>query len=188
MSSKKLLRAYCKMQKLINFITRSLSCRVTVLLFIGGISLFSLLAALASEAFFGLEPCIMCIYQRIPFAAVIILSIIGVIFRKHKGVSTGMIGLSGFAFLINSILALYHTGIEQKWWVSAVEGCKVTFENDSKQTMLENILSAPTGRCDEIPWSDPILNLSMANYNVILCFGLFALCAISLILIKKKSA
>lgn len=182
-----LLRVYCKMQKLIDFIAKLLSCRVAVLLLAGGISLFSLLAALASEVFFGLEPCIMCIYQRIPFVAVIILSIIGLVFRKNKGVSASMIGLSGFAFLINSILAFYHTGIEQKWWVSAVEGCKVTFGDVGEQSMLENILSAPTARCDEIPWSDPILNLSMANYNVILCFGLFAVCALSLFCIKKKS-
>lgn len=165
-----------------------LRCPVAVLLFAGGISLLSLLAALASEVFFGLEPCIMCIYQRIPFITVIIFTVIGLIFKKKNGVPQIMTGLSAFAFLINSVLAFYHTGIEQKWWVSAVEGCKVpNFDKLEPQSMLENILSAPTARCDEIPWSDPILNLSMANYNVILCFGLFVLCAASFFLMKKKS-
>ena len=43
---------------------------------------------------------------------------------------------------------------------------------ETPQSMLENILSAPTGNCAEIPWQDPILGLSMANYNVILCLGI----------------
>lgn len=166
-----------------------LTCPVAVLLFVGGVSLFSLLAALGSEVFLGLEPCIMCIYQRIPFITVIIFTIIGLASRKKKGITQSMVGLSAFAFLINTILALYHTGIEQKWWVSAVEGCVVpNFGDAGEQSILENILSAPTARCDEIPWSDPILNLSMANYNVILCFGLFVLCTVSLFLIKRNKA
>ncbi len=41
-------------------------------------------------------------------------------------------------------------------------------------------------RCDEIPWADPILNLSMANYNVIFCLGLAVMAFISARLIWKK--
>ena len=172
-----------------NIFVKYLSCPVAVLTFVGGVSLFALLAALASEVFLGLEPCIMCIYQRIPFLAVIIFTITGLSLRGFKGFSATMIGLSGFAFLINSVLAFYHTGIEQKWWASMVEGCKVpNFDQLEPQSMLENILSAPTARCDEIPWSDPILNLSMANYNIALCFGLFVLCSVSLLLIKRNPA
>jgi len=165
------------MKKTLNFIVSELACPHAVLSFIGLISVFALIAALTSEVVYGLEPCIMCIYQRIPFVLVALFTLIGLVLRKKEGVSIAMIGASGFAFLINSIVAFYHTGIEQKWWVSAVEGCKVpNFDTLKPQSMLENILSAPTARCDEIPWSDPILNLSMANYNIILCFGLFSLC------------
>ena len=42
-------------------------------------------------------------------------------------------------------------------------------------------------RCDEIPWSDPILNLSMANYNIVFCLGLglVAICSAVMILQPK---
>ncbi len=153
---------------------------MAVLLAAGGVSLLSLIAALVAEVAFVLEPCIMCIYQRIPFIAVILFTLIAIILRKRKGVARLMIAFSGLAFLANSVMAFYHTGIELKWWVSKVEGCAVPHFGDDPQSMLDNILSAPTGRCDEIPWADPIFGLSMANYNIILCLGLFLMCAVSL--------
>jgi disulfide bond formation protein DsbB len=169
-------------------LNKLLTCPVSVLAFTGLVSLASLLFALASEAFWGLEPCILCIYQRVPFALAIAFAVVGLIGRNNRTLSTSMIALTGIGFLVNSGIAFYHTGIEQKWWRSAVEGCAVPNFSAEPQSILENILSAPTGRCDEIPWQDPILNLSMANYNIALGFGLFVLCAISVFLIANKRA
>ena len=162
-----------------------LRCPFAVLLGITVLSFLSLAAALGSEAFLGLEPCILCVYQRWPFAAVIVFGIIGLVMKQRPYIVQSMIALSGLAFLINSGIAFYHTGVEQKWWVSAVDGCLIPgFGDEEPQSILENIMSAPTARCDEIPWQDPIIGLSMANYNVLLCFGLFAVCALSLYLLR----
>jgi disulfide bond formation protein DsbB len=164
-----------------------LSCPVAVLAGITAISVFSLLAALGSEVFLGLEPCILCVYQRFPYLAVIVFGTIGLAFRNRPKLPNLMIGLSGITFLVNSGIAFYHTGVEQKWWKSAVEGCAVPrFDDGEPQSILENILSAPTANCAEIPWQDPILGLSMANYNVLLCFGLFAICAFSFVRLKTR--
>ena len=157
---------------------------VTLLASLSVFSVIALAAALASEAFLGLEPCKLCIYQRWPFLIVAILGAIGVALKKIKGLPEAMIGISGVAMLTNAIIATYHTGVEQKWWVSQVDGCVVPSFSNEKQSILENIMSAPTGRCDEIPWQDPLIGLSMANYNVIICFGLFCVCAASLYAIK----
>lgn len=164
-----------------------LCCPVATLLGVTALSFLALTAAFASEAFLGLEPCIMCIYQRWPYALIILLGIIGLFGRKVKSLPQVMLGLSGIAFLVNSGLAFYHTGIERKWWESAVEGCTVpNFGEAEPQSILENIMSAPTASCTEIPWQDPLIGLSMANYNVILCFGLFVICMISVFLSSKK--
>ena len=161
-----------------------LRCPVAVLISITAISIFALLAAFGSEAFLGLEPCILCIYQRIPYAIVIALGGIGLALRKKLLALQVSIGLSGIAFLANSAIATYHTGVEQKWWASAVEGCSVPNFGAEPQSILENIMSAPTANCAEIPWQDPLLGLSMANYNVLLCFGLFTLCTVSVSLLR----
>ena len=169
---------------MIKLALKLLSCPVVVLTGMTAISVFALLAALGSEVFLGLEPCILCVYQRFPYLAVIIFGIIGLSMRKRKIIAQTTIGLSGLAFLINSAIAFYHTGVEQKWWKSAVEGCTVPDFGNEPQSILENIMSAPTADCAEIPWQDPIIGLSMANYNILLCFGLFCVCAVSLALLR----
>lgn len=165
-----------------------LHCPFAVLIGITAISFFSLLAALGSEVFLGLEPCILCVYQRIPYLAVILFGFIGLALKKHAPAPQIMIGLSGLAFALNSVIAFYHTGVEQKWWQSAVEGCAVPNFGNEPQSILENILSAPTANCAEIPWEDPLIGLSMANYNIILCFGLFCVCAVSVLRSFKRRA
>lgn len=159
------------------------------------ISITALSAAFFSEAFLGLEPCQLCIYQRWPFAIGIVIAIIGLLLIKaHKpNLALGLVVTSGLTYLINSGIAFYHTGVEQKWWSSRVEGCSATFEvSDSVSktgefsaadisSILENIMSAPMADCSEIPWQDPILGLSMANYNVVLCFWLFTFAVFSII-------
>jgi len=164
---------------MITFIRKLLSCPVVVLAAITGISVFSLIMALTAEVYFGLEPCILCVYQRFPFLIVAVFGATGLVMRRRQKVARAMIGLSGLTFLINSVIASYHTGVEQKWWKSAVEGCAVPNLDGEPQSILENILSAPTANCAEIPWQDPIIGLSMANYNALMCFGLFVVCAVS---------
>lgn len=162
-------------------------CYILILMLVN--SALALAAAFSSEAFLGLEPCPLCIYQRWPYAVVIIIAVIGLFLRKNIIAARSALGACALAFLINSGIAFYHTGVELKWWKSEVEGCSVQFTSDEPQSILENIMSAPTGRCDEIPWADPILGLSMANYNVALCLGLAMICFAGLLIsVRKPSA
>lgn len=153
----------------------------------------ALVSALVAEAFFGLEPCIMCIYQRIPFALILAEALLYFSIR-HKNwmpqywLNLGVLVDAVIIYLINVGLAIYHTGIEQKWWASFEEGCSVPPLGDDPKTILQNILSAPTGRCDEIAWADPILHLSMANWNIILCAGMAVICGVATYLRYAKRA
>lgn len=165
---------------------RILHCPFAVLMGVALLSFLALVIAFISEGFLGLEPCIFCIYQRIPFALVMALGIIFALLKKYLSIKIGL-GLSALAFFINSGIAVYHTGIEQRWWESAVEGCAVPSFSDEPQSLLENIMSAPTASCMDIAWQDPILGLSMANYNILFCLGLGAICVASLILSHNKS-
>ena len=150
-----------------------------VLGFAGLMSALALVAAFASEIFLGLEPCILCVYQRYPFAIVMLVSILALAaFRKSDRTSRIGLVLCALVMLINSSIATYHTGVEQHWWEST-EACTFNIPTGEDQNWLENIMSTPMGRCDEIPWQDPFIGLSMANYNIGLCFGLFLLCLIS---------
>lgn len=174
-------------------IWRVLSCPFAVMMGLVLISFTALAAAFFSEGFLGLEPCVLCIYQRWPYAIVMAIGLVTLIAKKKIGFMIGL-AASALAFAVNSAIAVYHTGVEQKWWASEVEGCTVSFETDletaapaTPQTLLENIMSAPTADCSKIPWQDPILNLSMANYNAMLCAGLAVICVIALVKAVKSS-
>ena len=59
---------------------------------------------------------------------------------------------------------------------------------DGDQSWIDNIMSTPAGRCDEIPWQDPLLGLSMANLNMILCALLFLACMFAALRLKRSAA
>ena len=175
-----------------SLIRRLLLSPLAMLFSIMAISAFALGAALFSEVALGLEPCPLCIYQRIPFFVAMLLGLIGLFMRRNPIAVNGLLALLGITFLVNSAIAFYHTGVEQKWWESGVEGCSVpnfaAMQEQGPQSILENIMSAPTGNCAEIPWQDPLFGLSMANLNVLLCLGIFAACFASLIVRSKAEA
>jgi disulfide bond formation protein DsbB len=152
------------------------------------ISVFALGMALMSQYVFGLLPCNLCVIQRLPYGIVIVLGILGFfIAGKCKKTTAAIMSLTGLTFLANSVIAFYHSGVELKWWVSFLEGCSVPkLSSDIKEMMAQIQAAKDVVRCDEIPWADPILNLSMANYNVVFCFGLGAVALISARLVWKK--
>ncbi len=144
--------------------------------------------ALASQYWGGLEPCILCFYQRWPYGIVFSRGLIGFVssFKCTKGIITMMVGI-GVAYIINTGLAIYHTGVEQKWWPSHLEGCAVPKMEGSMEDVLVTIQSRTKAvRCDEIAWSDPILGLSIANYNIVFCLALAVIAFMSARLILKK--
>lgn len=192
------------------FVTKILSGYRSMPLIMAVIAAIALGIAFISQYQFGLQPCNLCVWQRWPYAIVIVLGVFttfihfyGEMFisteldevqfrdakahQDKKTSATSMI-LIGLTLLANSIIALYHSGVERKWWVSFLEGCSVPTLPDDPDEILAHIHSISKAvRCDEIPWADPVLELSMANYNVIFCLGLAVICFLSARLIWKNS-
>ena len=177
------------MTKLISLARKLLSCPFAVGSLIFLMSAISLISALIGEHVFGLKPCILCIYQRVPFVVNLALGlmVIGFAINKRKIMTPLTIKISGISFLFGSIVAMYHTGVERHWWTSFLEACDVSFDNLDPATLLASIEASAPVRCDVIPWADPILGLSMANYNAMMSLGLAIICFISAALIKHKN-
>ncbi|MEM9470115.1 MAG: disulfide bond formation protein B [Pseudomonadota bacterium] len=174
---------------MIDFTKRLLSCPFAMFAGFGLLSTLALAMALISQYFFGLAPCNLCIIQRYPYGVVIALGIIGLWAAKKKPVLTPwLLALTGVSFLFNSVVAFYHSGVELKWWKSFLEGCQVpALSNDINEMMAQIQAAIKVVPCDEIPWADPILGLSMANYNVAFCLGLAVVALTAIIIQKKKS-
>ncbi len=129
--------------------------------------------AYIAEYGYSLQPCELCMYQRVPYGIVIAVGLLLLaMWRPKKTYVTAALVLSVLAFAANTVIAFYHTGVERKWWPSFLEGCTVPDMKGDITDVLAQIAATPAVRCDEIPWTDPVLGLSMANYNVALCLAL----------------
>lgn len=141
-------------------------------------SLGSLVAAFVLQIFDGVDPCILCLFQRIPYGvALVVMAVVLAFSKRPRIVKAGFI-VAGFAFLSNVGIAAFHSGIERGWW-SATDSCAVTPLDgiDPAKMTTTQLLSTAIGSCEDITFS--ILGLSLANINVFFCLGLavFAFCA-----------
>ncbi len=132
-------------------------------------------AALLSGAFAfqhlgGLAPCKMCLWQRWPHAAAIVIGLI-LLF----GAPRALIWLGALAAAVTGIIGSYHAGVEWKWWPgpSSCTGGGMDLGAMTGGDLLS--MDAPSGlvMCDEIVWQ--MLGLSMAGWNAVISFGLVVL-------------
>ncbi len=135
-------------------------------------SLGALAIAYVAQYAFGLEPCVLCLYQRGPYAVAAALAVLVVVWPLESRRDALAIGLCGLAFLIGAGLAVYHVGVEQHWWVSAAACGAAPAVDISPDEMRAQLLSPPAKPCDAVDWT--FLGLSMAAYNAVASLALAA--------------
>ena len=136
-------------------------------------SLASLAIAFASQYWGGLQPCVLCIYQRYPYGVAAGLGIIGMIVAARPGLLRLILLLAGVAFLVDAGIAAFHVGVEQHWWAGTSE-CGSTLDlNASPEDLKNQLLNQPVVRCDAPAWA--LFGISMAGYN----FLYAALCGLA---------
>ena len=132
-----------------------------------GISLTALAVAYASQVWGGLEPCVLCIYQRYAYAAAVAFGLGALFFAAGPARWRGCLALAGLAFLAGAGIAFFHVGVEQLWWRGTADCHAPPLDLSlSKEALREQLLNSDFVACDQIPWS--FLGLSIAGYNVIL--------------------
>ncbi len=139
-------------------------------------SLFSLGFVFIMQYGFNYQPCILCLWQRVPYGLAIIFSLLCLIpgLRRHAPI---LLGLCALTFLIGAGLAVFHTGVERHWWLGT-SGCAIApLDGNSVEDLREQLLHMAVARCDQISWT--FLGLSMTNYNIVwsLVLAAFSLCA-----------
>ncbi len=126
-----------------------------------------LLGALGFQAL-GYAPCKLCIWQRWPHVAAVVIGALALALRW------GILPLLGAAAAATTgALGVYHTGVEQGWWQGPDTCTSAPIANLTPDQLMEQIMAAPLVRCDDIAWQ--FLGLSMASWNAILSFALAAI-------------
>ncbi len=115
----------------------------------------------------GYPPCAMCLWQRWPHVAAIL---IGVLALRLPGPLLPVLG--ALAAATTAGIGVFHTGVERDWWEgpSSCSGSG-TLEGLSGSDLL-TIAGPRVVMCDQVSWE--FLTLSMASWNALLSFGLVA--------------
>ena len=131
----------------------------TVLIF----SIFALVTAYFIQYILGHEPCNLCLIERVPYlAAVILISSIFFLNKYEKLISI----IVGFFFIFGTIVSFYHFGIEQGFFNESLvcdlgNNISTTSTQDLLRQLEKKIVS-----CKDVTFT--MLGLSLATFNTII--------------------
>jgi disulfide bond formation protein DsbB len=135
-------------------------------LLLNGILVFSILSL--SIAYFiqyvlGHKPCNLCIIERIPYiAAIILISLVFILNRYQKIISSLIL----IFFIFGAVVSFYHFGIEQGFFSESLI-CELTNNNPlNKEELLNQLKKAEIVSCKDVTFR--FLGLSLATINTII--------------------
>jgi disulfide bond formation protein DsbB len=148
-------------------------------------SLFSLMVAYIAEYGFGLKPCVLCLYQRVPYTVLIGLSLLSLLLMQKEIVRRLLPILALLILLVGAAVAFYHVGVEHKWF-AGLDTCSGQGSGVPKtlEEMRAQLLATKAVRCDQPQFV--FLGFSMAAWNMLWSLFLAALTAATLWKSKKS--
>ena len=138
-----------------------------------GILIFSIAALLFAyfvEHVLKHAPCNLCLIERIPYAATIVLVLLVIFFVKYEKIILITIGL---LFVFGASISFYHFGIEQGFFN---ESLVCDLDKNSKAVSAQDLLKEledKTVSCKDITFR--IFGLSLATFNTIISFVISAI-------------
>jgi disulfide bond formation protein DsbB len=133
-------------------------------------SISTLFVAYFIQYFLEHEPCNLCLIERIPYLAAIILISLILILDKYEKIISTVIGLF---FIFGTIVSFYHFGIEQGFFN---ESLVCDLDKNSKAVSAQDLLKEledKTVSCKDITFR--IFGLSLATFNTIISFAISAI-------------
>ena len=119
--------------------------------------------AVGSQYLGGLVPCEMCMWQRWPHAAAILLAAAAFTGAAQSQRARAFTLLAALAIAVSGAIGVYHAGVE----LGVFEG--LTTCTASGAMSLDEIMKVPLIRCDQVQFA--FLGISMAGWNALLSLG-----------------
>ena len=138
-------------------------------------ALAALCIAWIAEFGFGLAPCELCLWQRYAYWVAILLALGASFSGRDSRTRKALLWALAASFLGVAAIALFHAGIEYKWWQGFTACTANLGQGQSSEGILSAIENAPIVRCDEPAFV--LFGLSMAGYNFLLALALAAFAA-----------
>lgn len=137
--------------------------------------------ALYMEHVMLLEPCPLCIMQRIFFLATGLVALAAFVHnplargKAIYGIVSGVMALAGAGFAIRQI---YLQHLPKDKIPACLPSISYMLETDFPMKDVLSVMFSGDGNCAEVTWRDPILNFfTIADLSLIGFLGLAATCA-----------
>ena len=135
-------------------------------LILNGILAFSILSL--SIAYFiqyvlGHKPCNLCIIERIPYiAAIVLISLIFILNRYQKIISSLIL----IFFIFGAVVSFYHFGIEQGFFSESLVCDLGNSQPLNKEELLNQLKKTEIVSCKDVTFR--FLGLSLATINTVI--------------------
>lgn len=155
-----------------------------VALGLGLLSLALMLGALGFEYLGGYPPCEICMWQRYPHVAAIVVGLGGglAVLSGRLGAGPGRLfaELAMVLVALSGLIGVYHAGVEWHVWAGPAACTGQAFEYTGTLDLNAHIV-----QCDTAAWR--LFGISMAGYNAVISLGAAGLAALLLMGSKKKA-
>ena len=125
-------------------------------------SILSLSIAYFVQYILGHLPCNLCLIERIPYIAAVILISLMFLIRKYM---VPIISIVLIFFIFGALISFYHVGIEQGLIDESLLCIDNSNESLSKEQLLEQLKNTPVS-CKDVTFR--FLGLSLATINAII--------------------
>ena len=124
-------------------------------------SIFAIFAAYFIQYVLKHEPCNLCLLERMPYVASIIIISFCLLFKKFEKISLIFLSL---VFFSATLVAIYHFGIEQGFIKESLV-CDLNngSNNLSREALLNQLKKMPVS-CKDVTFK--IFGLSLATFNI----------------------
>lgn len=150
------------------------------LLWGGGLALLMLAVAHAFQTFGHMAPCELCLGQRDGYWAALGEGWGGyALARWRPRFGRSLLLLLAAVFAGEAGLALYHSGVEWRWWPGPAS-CTGVHAGPITAAQMSSLLSGPkvhVVQCDQPAWR--VLGLSMAGWNALAALALTVATAVA---------
>jgi disulfide bond formation protein DsbB len=120
----------------------------------------------ALEHWAELPPCALCLLERWPYRAVVVLGLVAAIVPARW--MRSVLLLAVLCLLADAAIAAVHVGVEMKWWPSPLPECAAPrFSGGSIADRLASMPARPAKPCDEPSFLIPAIPLSLAAMNLL---------------------
>ena len=129
----------------------------------------------------GLFPCEMCLWQRWPHYAAVLVAALA--FATPPRLTRSLVAIAALLIAVSGLIAVYHAGVEYRWW-HGVTACTQTLDLSglTPAQRLDRIMGTPAVPCDVAQWK--LAGISLAGFNALISLATAAV--IALLLGKRR--